>query len=166
MPGSSPAPDPVAAVLAAREEGRDLILATSGTTGVPRTVVRSTESWWASFAPYTDLSGVTAGSRVWVPGPLTGTMNLFAAVHARAVVVRHREPGPLGPVGEGGGEGVAGHRHHGAPRQQVEVPVEQGRRQARVRGPLPLDEAGADDARVHGREQVHGAGERARHPDP
>ena len=85
MPGSSPAPDPVAAVLAARDEGRDLILTTSGTTGVPRTVVRTTESWWASFAPYTDLSGVTAGSRVWVPGPLTGTMNLFAAVHARVV---------------------------------------------------------------------------------
>jgi acyl-CoA synthetase (AMP-forming)/AMP-acid ligase II len=85
VPGSSRAPDPVAAVLAARDEGRDLALTTSGTTGVPRTVVRTTESWWASFAPYTDLSGVTAGSRVWVPGPLTGTMNLFAAVHASVV---------------------------------------------------------------------------------
>ena len=85
MPGSSPAPDPVAAVLTARDEGRDLALTTSGTTGTPRTVVRTTESWWASFAPYTDLSGVAAGARVWVPGPLTGTMNLFAAVHAHVV---------------------------------------------------------------------------------
>ncbi len=84
-PGSSPAPDPVAAVLAAREQGHDLTLATSGTTGAPRTIVRTTESWWASFAPYTELSGVTAGSRVWVPGPLSGTMNLFAAVHAHVV---------------------------------------------------------------------------------
>ena len=41
VPGSSPAPDPVAAVLAARDEGRDLTLATSGTTGAPRTVVRT-----------------------------------------------------------------------------------------------------------------------------
>ena len=83
-PGSSPAPDPVAAVLAARVEGRDLVLTTSGTMGVPRTVVRTTESWWASFAPYTDLSGVTAGSGLGA-GPLTGTMNLFAAVHASVV---------------------------------------------------------------------------------
>ncbi len=84
-PASSPAPDPVAAVLAAREQGRDLTLATSGTTGARRTVVRSTDSWWTSFAAYSELSGVTAGSRVWVPGPLSGTMNLFAAVHAHAV---------------------------------------------------------------------------------
>ena len=85
MRGTSQPSEPVAAVLAARDQGRDLTLATSGTTGAPRTIVRTTETWWASFAPYTELSGVTAGSRVWVPGPLSGTMNLFAAVHAHVV---------------------------------------------------------------------------------
>lgn len=85
MRGTPPPSDPVAAVLAARRAGRDLTLATSGTSGTPRSVVRSTESWWASFGPYSELSGVTAGARVWVPGPLSGTMNLFAAVHAHVV---------------------------------------------------------------------------------
>lgn len=75
----------VAAVLAAHREGRDLVLPTSGTTGPARAVVRSTSSWWSSFAAYSALSGVEAGARVWVPGPLTGTMNLFAAVHATVV---------------------------------------------------------------------------------
>ncbi|GAA6527158.1 AMP-binding protein [Intrasporangium sp. DVR] len=76
--------DPVAAVLFARSSGARLALATSGTTcAVPRRVLRTTESWWASFPAYSRLTGVTRGARVWVPGPLTATMNLFAAVHAR-----------------------------------------------------------------------------------
>ena len=33
-------------------------------------------------APSRRLTGLTAASRVWVPGPLAATMNLFAAVHA------------------------------------------------------------------------------------
>jgi len=46
-------------------------------------VVRSTESWTDSFPHVEALTGLDASSRVWVPGPLTSTMNLFAAVHAR-----------------------------------------------------------------------------------
>ena len=77
--------DPVAAVLAAHDARRDLALATSGTTGhTGRRVVRTTDSWWASFEAYSELSGVGPGARVWVPGPLRATMNLFAAVHATA----------------------------------------------------------------------------------
>lgn len=77
--------DPVAAVLAAHDAGRPLALATSGTTaGVQREVLRSTKSWWASFAAYGELAGLTAGSRLWVPGPASATMNLFALTHARA----------------------------------------------------------------------------------
>lgn len=86
--------DPVAAVLEAHATGDDLVVGTSGTTTSPRDVVRSTASWWSSFDGYTELSGVSRGSRVWVPGPLTATMNLFAAVHARvagAVVVDRPE---------------------------------------------------------------------------
>lgn len=48
-------------------------------------MVRTTDSWFDSFAAYSAFSGVAAAARVWVPGPLTATMNLFAAVHAAAV---------------------------------------------------------------------------------
>jgi acyl-coenzyme A synthetase/AMP-(fatty) acid ligase len=75
--------DPVAAVLSARRSGARLALATSGTTqAASRRVLRTPQSWWASFAAYSDLTGIAAGARLWVPGPLRSTMNLFAAVHA------------------------------------------------------------------------------------
>jgi long-chain acyl-CoA synthetase len=59
-----------------------VVLRTSGSSGESRRVVRSTESWVASFDPVAELTALGAGSRVWVPGHLTATMNLFAAVHA------------------------------------------------------------------------------------
>ena len=75
--------DPVAAVFSAHRSGARLALETSGTTGpAPRRVVRTTQSWWDSFPAYSELTGVADGARVWVPGPLRSTMNLFAAVHA------------------------------------------------------------------------------------
>jgi len=75
--------DPVAAVLSARRTGAALSLTTSGSTGpTPRRVLRTTESWWGCFPAYSDLTGVRRGARVWVPGTLRSTMNLFAAVHA------------------------------------------------------------------------------------
>jgi long-chain acyl-CoA synthetase len=79
------ADDPVAAFLAAHEHARPVALATSATAGLPRTVVRTTESWVCSFPPVSDLIGLSSDSRVWVPGPLRATMNLFAAVHATHV---------------------------------------------------------------------------------
>lgn len=79
------AADPVGAFDDAHRSGHPIALPTSGTTGRPRTVVRSTASWTDSFAAVGDLTGTTAASRVWLPGPVTATMNLFAAVHARAV---------------------------------------------------------------------------------
>ncbi|MCW2809911.1 MAG: hypothetical protein JWP61_369, partial [Friedmanniella sp.] len=75
--------DPVAAFLAAHAAGERVALPTSGTSTAPRSVVRSTASWVDSFAGVAALSGLTPASRVWVPGPLNATMNLFAAVHAR-----------------------------------------------------------------------------------
>jgi long-chain acyl-CoA synthetase len=65
-------------------------LRTSGSTGAPRSVVRSTDSWVTSFPHVASLTGLTASSRLWLPGPLTATMNLFAAVlasHVGAAVV-------------------------------------------------------------------------------
>jgi acyl-CoA synthetase (AMP-forming)/AMP-acid ligase II len=76
------AADPVAAFLAAHEAGDLVALGTSGTSGPIRSVVRTTDSWVSSFDAIGALTGLTSGSRVWVPGPLTATMNLFAAVHA------------------------------------------------------------------------------------
>jgi acyl-coenzyme A synthetase/AMP-(fatty) acid ligase len=77
-------PDPVDAVFEAHRTGALLALATSGSSGTDvREVLRTTTSWWCSFDAYSGLTGIRTGSRVWVPGPLRSTMNLFAAVHAR-----------------------------------------------------------------------------------
>lgn len=72
----------MAAFLAAHAAGAPVLLGTSGTSGASRSVVRTTESWVASFGAVASLAGLSSSSRVWVPGPLTATMNLFAAVHA------------------------------------------------------------------------------------
>lgn len=79
------APDPVAAWHEADRTGRVVALSTSGTTDAPRRVVRTTESWSVHFDTVASLMQLRADARVWVPGPLTGTMNLYAAVHADAV---------------------------------------------------------------------------------
>jgi long-chain acyl-CoA synthetase len=74
--------DPVTAFReVARADGR-LALPTSGTTGRVRTIVRTARSWTESFPVVSRLTALTGESRVWLPGPLTATMNLFAAVHA------------------------------------------------------------------------------------
>jgi long-chain acyl-CoA synthetase len=72
----------VSAFLAAHAAGEPVVLATGGTSGAPRGVVRSTGSWVGSFEAFSRLTGIDPASRVWVPGPLSATMNLFAAVHA------------------------------------------------------------------------------------
>jgi len=74
--------DPRRAFADAHRAGCLIGLTTSGTAGRPRTVVRTTRSWADSFPYAADLLGLGPGSRVWVPGPLAATMNLFAAVHA------------------------------------------------------------------------------------
>jgi long-chain acyl-CoA synthetase len=79
------AADPVTAVLDAHERGELISLQTSGTTSRPRSVVRTTASWVDSFPHVSRLAEIDRSSRVWVPGPLAATMNLFAAVHARSV---------------------------------------------------------------------------------
>jgi long-chain acyl-CoA synthetase len=76
------ADDPVAAFLGAHDEGRPVALRTAASSGAARTVVRTTASWVSSFPTVDRLVGLRPGSRVWVPGPLGATMNLFAAVQA------------------------------------------------------------------------------------
>jgi long-chain acyl-CoA synthetase len=69
-------------VLDAHVQGRAIALRTSGTAGAARAVVRTTQSWFGSFGHVTGLLAMDERSRVWTPGPLSATMNLFAAVHA------------------------------------------------------------------------------------
>jgi long-chain acyl-CoA synthetase len=81
----SAADDPGAAFAAAHERSRLLLLRTSGTTDRPRGVVRTTASWASSFDHYSRLAEIDGGARLWVPGPRSSTMNLFALAHAHAV---------------------------------------------------------------------------------
>lgn len=74
--------DPVEGFRHARDAGRLLSLPTSGTTSRPRRILRTPESWSLSFDPVTELSGIDGDCRLWIPGPLTATMNLFARIHA------------------------------------------------------------------------------------
>jgi len=77
--------DPVAAFVQAHDSGRDVLLRTSGSSGAPRVVRRTTASWVDSFPHVERLASFGATSRAFVPASLTGTMNLFACVHARFV---------------------------------------------------------------------------------
>ena len=77
--------DPVQSFRGAHDEGRLLSLPTSGTTDRPRRVLRTTDSWVRSFEHVSVLTGIDTTARVWVPGPMSATMNLFARVHADAV---------------------------------------------------------------------------------
>ncbi|HZA33201.1 MAG TPA: o-succinylbenzoate--CoA ligase [Propionibacteriaceae bacterium] len=82
VPTLQDCPDPVAALLAAHRAGGLVSLRTSGTTGRPREVIRTASSWVDSFPVVAQLIGLEGGSRVWVPGPLSATMNLYAAALA------------------------------------------------------------------------------------
>lgn len=73
----------MAAVLEAHAAGRRIALRTSGTTGRPRAVVRTTDSWVRSFDHVAELTSLGPGSRLWLPGPLSATLTLFAATLAR-----------------------------------------------------------------------------------
>jgi long-chain acyl-CoA synthetase len=74
--------DPVGAFRAAHDAGAPVLLRTSGSRATPRAVVRTTTSWVESFEHVSALAGLSATSTVWVPGPVTSSMNLFALVHA------------------------------------------------------------------------------------
>lgn len=78
-------PDPVEAVAAAHRAARRIAVRTSGTTGRPRLVVRTTASWYDSFPAVAALTGLGPGASVWLPGPPTASMNLFASVLASRV---------------------------------------------------------------------------------
>lgn len=74
-----------AAVRAGRVSPGHLVLFTSGTTSRPRAVHRTLASWERAVAPFTQLTGIGATDRVWVPGSLSSTLFLFGAFHAHRV---------------------------------------------------------------------------------
>jgi acyl-CoA synthetase (AMP-forming)/AMP-acid ligase II len=59
----------------------DMVLFSSGSTGRPRGIVRTVESWQTSFASFSEVTGITAQDTVWLPGPLWSSLFLFGAVH-------------------------------------------------------------------------------------
>ncbi|HEY5247916.1 MAG TPA: AMP-binding protein [Dermatophilaceae bacterium] len=63
----------------------DLVVFSSGSTGEPRGIVRTVESWQASVGPFSEISGITDADRVWLPGPLWSSLFLYGAFHAEAV---------------------------------------------------------------------------------
>jgi acyl-coenzyme A synthetase/AMP-(fatty) acid ligase len=66
----------------------DMVVFSSGSTGRPRGIVRTVESWQASLAPFGDISGITDVDTVWLPGPLWSSLFLYGAFHASAVGAR------------------------------------------------------------------------------
>lgn len=75
--------------------GGDIVVTTSGTTGAGRGIIRSAASWVDSFAAAAALCALGRGSSAWIPGPLTATMNLYAAA-LTAHLGAARVPGPGG----------------------------------------------------------------------
>jgi long-chain acyl-CoA synthetase len=63
----------------------DMVVFSSGSTAQPRGIVRTVESWRVSVAAFTDITGITAEDRVWLPGPLWSSLFLYGAFHAGAV---------------------------------------------------------------------------------
>lgn len=62
-----------------------LVAFTSGSTDAPRGVCRTHASWQAGVPALAELTATAAGSTVLVPGPLSSTLFLHAAWHARQV---------------------------------------------------------------------------------
>jgi long-chain acyl-CoA synthetase len=90
-PDATPADDQVLARAADLRRTGDrgeplLVVVTSGTSGRPRAVVRTTASWQASWAGFdTLLDGACApGEVIWVPGATASTLTLFGLWHALA----------------------------------------------------------------------------------
>jgi acyl-CoA synthetase (AMP-forming)/AMP-acid ligase II len=68
--------------------GTWLVTFTSGSTAEPRGVARTSASWRWSVAAVAALARTGPGTRVLVPGPLSSSLFLHAAWHARAVGAR------------------------------------------------------------------------------
>jgi len=57
----------------------------SGSSGSPRVILRSEQSWFASFSAVTELMELIGDDAVYLPGPLSSSLSLFSVAHARSV---------------------------------------------------------------------------------
>ncbi len=57
----------------------------SGSSGSPRVILRSEQSWCASFSAVTELMELTSSDCVYLPAPLSSSLSLFSVAHARSV---------------------------------------------------------------------------------
>jgi long-chain acyl-CoA synthetase len=86
QPFSSMASSQVAAAASGGMVGRgDMVVFSSGSTGRPRGIVRTVQSWQVSVASFSDITGITHTDTVWLPGPLWSSLFLYGAFHAGAV---------------------------------------------------------------------------------
>lgn len=75
-----------------------LVTHSSGSTGRPRGIYRSLDSWRESLASFDVVTGLDRlpSGPWWVPGPLWGSMSLYAVYHAlcagREVIVAGEDP--------------------------------------------------------------------------
>ncbi|MEO0407218.1 MAG: AMP-binding protein, partial [Cyanobacteria bacterium P01_A01_bin.135] len=80
-----PSDAPTAAVTATHDSGRPFYACfTSGTTGQPKGVVKTHRSWVAGLAASRIEFGITASDQVLVPGSLSHSLSLYAAVEVLA----------------------------------------------------------------------------------
>lgn len=84
-----------------RGAGAGWIALTSGTSGVPRALRRTFESWSACYPAFSRLTGLSARDTVLVPGQLSSSMFAFAAFHALATgaCIRLLPSWSLGSIG-------------------------------------------------------------------
>jgi len=76
----------VEAAVSSGQLGRgDMVVFSSGSTGRPRGVLRTVESWLATVTSLSEITGITKEDRVWLPGPLWSSLFLYGAFHASAV---------------------------------------------------------------------------------
>ena len=57
----------------------------SGSSGSPRVILRTEQSWCASFSAVTELMELTCDDGVYLPAPLSSSLSLFSVAHARSV---------------------------------------------------------------------------------
>lgn len=60
----------------------ELVLMTSGSSGIARPIARTSASWHDSFEPFTEATGLSSLDSVSLSGPLHVSMHLYAALHA------------------------------------------------------------------------------------
>lgn len=78
------APVSTCALEAALPDNAAWAVLTSGTTGAPKIVVRSQDSWQVAFSPLNTQLGLQPGDGIWLPVHQVSSMALFTAAWAQA----------------------------------------------------------------------------------